>query len=119
MTDDDRIGRMSARNLTRTRKAVEAVESAVFGIPQSSGGGASVQFIVRAKVTTAIPTGTFEAPSSSGKAQIYRFNGTAWVASGDPVVVWNQNTGSTIPVGRAVMLAWIAGKWWLLTGSCG
>lgn len=74
--------------------------------------------VVRAKVTAAIPAGTFAAPSSGGLAQIHRFDGAAWAASGDPVVVWNQNTGATIPVDRAVMLAWIAGQYWLLTGSC-
>jgi len=76
--------------------------------------------IVRAKVTTAIPSGTFASPSSDGEAQIHHKDATgAWAASGDPVKVWNDNPlDNPIPVGRTIKLGWIDGEWWAVSGAC-
>lgn len=76
--------------------------------------------IVRAKVSTAIPSGTFDSPSSAGRAQIYHKNAAgAWVASGDPVKVFNDNPlTAALPVNRTIKLGWIAGDWWLVSASC-
>ena len=74
--------------------------------------------IQRAKVTTAIPTGTFASPSSSGQAQIYYFNGSSWDA-GPTVAVFNDHTlPSSIAVDKAVKLAWIAGMYFLVAADC-
>lgn len=76
--------------------------------------------IVRAKVTTAIPTGTFGNPSYDGRAQIYHKNAVGdWAVSGDPVKVSNDNVlTASIPVGRTIKLGWIGGEWWLISASC-
>ncbi|WP_165068257.1 hypothetical protein [Paludisphaera rhizosphaerae] len=75
--------------------------------------------IVRAQVTTAIPTGSFASPSSSGRAKIAYLIAGVWTLETDPVEVWNDKTlASSIPVGRAVNLAWICGQWWLNIISC-
>lgn len=74
---------------------------------------------VRAQVTTAIPTGTFASPSTTGAAKIaYLINGT-WTLESAAVQVFNDNVlSASIPVGRTVKLAWICGQWWLLSASC-
>lgn len=76
--------------------------------------------MARAKCTTAIPTGTFDSPSSTGEAQIYRKDSAGdWVASGDPVQVWCQHTMDTsVPVDGTIHIAKIGGDWWLITRDC-
>lgn len=76
--------------------------------------------VVRAVVTTAIPTGTFSSPSTAGRAQIYYKDPTgAWAASGAPVVVNNQHTlSSSIAVGKPVHMAWCDGDWFVITADC-
>jgi hypothetical protein len=75
--------------------------------------------ILRAKVTTAISSGTFDSPSSDGEVQIYHLNRSTdtWEASGDPAQVWNQY-GESVAVGTAVFVSWISGQWWLNNASC-
>lgn len=81
---------------------------------EDSGG------LARAKCTTAIPTGTFDSPSGSGEAQIYRKDSAGdWVASGDPVQVWCQHAMDTsVPVDGTIHIAKIGGDWWLITRDC-
>lgn len=120
-SDERRPGRISVRGARRTLRAVERVEnSSIGGVGASQAGNPWTYGTSRAKVTTAIPTGTFDSPSSSGRAQIYRKDSTgAWVAFGDPVVVWNQNVlTASLPVNRAIFLDWIGGTWWVTSGSC-
>lgn len=76
--------------------------------------------VVRAKVTTAIPTGTLTTPSTAGRAQIYAKDYTgAWVATGSPVVVDNDHTlTASIAVNKVVKLAWCAGDWFLIAADC-
>lgn len=77
--------------------------------------------VVRAKVTTAIPTGTFDAPSDAGEAQIYHKNPTTreWEAWRDPVKVMNDHTlSASIAINKVVKLAWIDGDWWLVAADC-
>jgi hypothetical protein len=75
--------------------------------------------VLRAKCTTAIPTGTFSSPSSSGEVQVYHLNRLTdtWEASGDPVQCWNQY-GESVAVDAAVFVAWISGQLWLNNASC-
>jgi len=73
----------------------------------------------RGKVTTAIPSGTFDSPSETGEVQIYHKDATgAWRPRGDPVKVFNQFKGDPVSVGVAVLLGWIAGDWWLVAADC-
>jgi hypothetical protein len=117
--DRNAVGRMSRRNLDRTRRVVEAVEASSFLGGRAAYAEPPVQFVERAKVTTAIPTGTWSAPSSAGRVQLYRFNGSAWVTFGDPVKVLNDFTMSaSLPVDRVCKVARIAGEWWLVSASC-
>jgi len=106
----------------RIRRACERIEGTppgrAFGdasraIPWNPG-------IQRAKVTTAISTGTFASPSSDGRVQLYVKNAAgSWEASGDPVEVLNDNPlDSSIPVGRTIKVGWIAGEWWVVSGAC-
>lgn len=121
-SDRDATGRMSRRNVHRTRRAVQAVEASPLGGGASPPEGARpfTYGVVRARVTTAVPGGTWDSPSSSGRAQIRRKNPSgSWANFGDPVKVWNDNAmPSSLPVGRVVKLAWIAGDWWLVSASC-
>jgi hypothetical protein len=111
----------SIEGVRRARWVVEHVERTSLGgaadsrrpVPHHPG-------IVRARVTTAIPTGTWDSPSSAGRAQIrHKDLSGAWVDSGDPVVVWNDYTmPSSLPINRVVKIAWIGGEWWLVSASC-
>jgi len=76
--------------------------------------------VVRAVVTTAIPSGSFASPSTAGRAQIHHKNAAgAWAASGDPVPVHNDNAlSASLPIGRTIKLGWIGGDWWLISASC-
>lgn len=75
--------------------------------------------IVRAKVTTAIPGGTFTSPSTAGRAQIQHKNSAGqWADVGDPVEVRNQFGGGSIAAGAGVLLAWIGGEWFVVAADC-
>lgn len=75
--------------------------------------------IARAKATETIPGGTFTTPSSSGEAQIYRKDsGGGWVASGEPVTVWNDHRVTSIPAGSTLKIVLIDGDWYLLAADC-
>jgi len=117
-----RPGLMSVRGVMRTKRVVERVESMSIGGGPRPGNRSTpwTYGVVRAKVTTAVPTGSWDSPSSAGRAQIYHKDSTgAWVASGDPVELWNDFTlTASIPVGRVVRIGWIGGEWWLVSGSC-
>lgn len=75
--------------------------------------------VQRARVTTAIPTGTEASPSSAGKVRLkVRDSAGAW-GDGEEVQVYNDFTmPSSLPVNRMVKVAWIAGQWWLVSASC-
>lgn len=105
----------------KIKRAVQRINATPRGAPPAPSRAAPWTYgIVRAKVTTAIPSGTFESPSSSGRIQIHHKNSAgAWVASGDPVQIFNDNPlPSPIPVGRTVKPGWIGGEWWLVSGAC-
>ncbi len=106
-----RIARATIRNELEVRRST--VRPSKPSTPWNPG-------VARAKVTTAIPTGTFDAPSSSGRAQIYHKDSTgSWRPSADPVKVFNDNPlDAPIPVGRTIKLGWIGGEWWAVSGAC-
>lgn len=119
--DRNVLGRMSRHAVNRTAKVVDAVESNAVAASRGmkAGGQPWTYGVVRARVTTAIPAGTWTSPSSSGKAQIRHKNASgAWVDSGDPVTVYNDHTfcsgTSSIAVNKVVKLGWIGGDWWLV-----
>ncbi len=118
--DDARPVNFSAGSARRIARVVRDFEGPGGGGPgartPSAGWNPGVQ---RAVVTTAIPTGTMASPSSSGRVTLWAKTGGTWGAAETDVTVWNHNTmPSSIPVGRAVTVCWIAGEWWLNTGSC-
>lgn len=83
-------------------------------VPEGAGG------LAGASCTVEIPTGTLTAPSSSGRAQIYREadDGT-WEPSGDPVEVWCRHTMDTpVPVGGTIQIGVMDGRWWLMSRDC-
>jgi hypothetical protein len=119
--DDQRPVAITAAQGRRIASAVRAVEA---GTPRPSGGRVVASNwnpgVVRAKVTTAIPTGTLTTPSTTGRAQIYHKDASgAWAASGSPVVVVNDHTlAASIAVNKVVKLAWIDGDWYLIAADC-
>jgi len=76
--------------------------------------------VMRAKVTTAIPTGTWASPGM-GQVQIFVLDriANAWVESGDPVDCYNQFAlDADVSVDTACFVAWISGQWWLQNADC-
>jgi hypothetical protein len=111
-----------------SKSASKRIVTAVLKIERMSDGDANARNrssgyaaqIARAQVTTAIPTGTWASPSSTGRAQI-RVKDAAgtWVDDGSPVVVWNDHTiSASVAVAKVVKLALIAGEYWLTAADC-
>lgn len=109
--------------LTRgtVRKLKRLVEGQGSSVPayRQSGAAPWTYGIVRARVTTAIPAGSWDSPSSSGRAQIRHKDATgAWVNSGDPVKVFNDHPlcpgTTTVAVNTVIKLGWTNGEWWLI-----
>lgn len=117
---DDQPVQFDGKTVRRIIAAVRWVEAQVRGSSASRRASPWTYSIVRARVTTAIPTGTFDVPSSSGRAQVVHPDASgAWVASGSPVVVWNDHTvTASVAANKAVKLAWIGGGWWLVAADC-
>lgn len=118
--DDKRPIAINAAQGKRIVKAVKAVEAGYTPKPRANRASNWNPGVARAKVTTAIPTGTFDAPSSDGRAQIYHKDHTdSWVVSGDPVKVLNDHTlTASVAIGKVVKLAWIDGDWYLVAMDC-
>lgn len=117
----EKLHGLTADSVKRVRRVCERVEGTPPGrtFGDASGGRFWNPGIQRAKVTTAISAGTFGSPSNDGRAQIYHLDSTgAWLVSGDPVEVFNQFKGTPISVGVAILLAWIAGQWWVVAADC-
>ena len=108
----------SAKRLRRTCERVEGTPSRSFGEPARAA--VWTPGILRAKVTTTIPGGTFASPSTSGKVEIYELDhDDEWVpVPGDPVGVRNQFGGGDIDVGDGVLVAWIAGQLFVVSADC-
>jgi len=112
---------ITADQSKRIRRVCERVEGTPPG--RTFGDGSGGRFwnpgVVRAKVTAAIPSGTFDAPSTGGEVQIYEKDAAGgWVAGGDPVVVLNQFGGGPVAVGAGVLVAWIGGEWFVVAADC-
>jgi hypothetical protein len=117
----DRPVGFTPRGARRIAEATQRVLSTPWsGDPRRGRSNTWNPGIARGKVTTAIPTGTVAAPSSSGRAQLYAKDSTgAWVEWGGPVVVYNDHTlTASVAVNKAVKLAWIAGDWWVVSADC-
>jgi len=113
---------VTADQAKRIRRTCERVEGTPPGRTFGTASNAKPwqPGIVRAKVTTTIPGGTFASPSDTGEAQIYEKNAAgAWVASpDDPVQVFNQFGGGDIDVDAGVLITWIAGDWFVVAADC-
>ena len=107
-----------AKRIRRTCERVEGTPGRSLG--DSAARPAWTPGILRAKVTTKIPGGTFASPSSAGKVQIYELDhNDEWVPSpGDPVEVRNQFGGGSIAVDDGVLVAWIAGQLFVIAADC-
>lgn len=103
--------------LRRRLTAAEQLARQLAGLVPPTAG--TPETVVRAKVTTAIPTGTLAAPSSAGRALIRRKVGGTWTEDSASVVVWNDNVlTASLPLNRTIKLGRIGDEWWLLTASC-
>lgn len=116
-------GRPVAFSPGAARKIEKAVNR-VLSTPRSNErrparGGVWTYGIVRARVTTTITEGTFHAPGS-GEARLYfPDDDGVWRPSGDPVEVKNQFQGGDIEVPDSILIAWIAGQWFVVAANCG
>jgi hypothetical protein len=89
--------------------------------PRLQPGGS----ILRATVTTAIPTGTIGTPSTTGQVTLYHWDPDAATSaiSTDPSEVnmrcCNDHTlSASVPGGTTVKVAWIDGDLWLVASDC-
>lgn len=108
--------------MRENRHRHEELQLVVDQIPDFSGGQGSSD-IVRAVVTTAIPTGTIGSPSTAGRAQVYQWDSDAGTSStdseADPVRVCNDHTlSASIGTGKCIKIAFIDGDYWLIAADC-
>jgi hypothetical protein len=114
----------AARRISKAALRVE--RSRIGDAPEKpSRGAGGVVPCLRAQVTVAIPTGTIDAPSTSGAADIYRWDpeGDGSTPDDSPdwqgVQVCNDHTlSASIAVGKAIKVCWIDGDWWLISADC-
>lgn len=120
MANEDEGVLISRGGARRIKRVVDRFDgSPPAGRPGPSGSAPYNPGIQRARVTTAIPTGTESAPSSGGKVRLKVKNASGTWGDGEEVQVFNDFTFSpSIPVGRMVKVGWIAGGWWLVSASC-
>jgi hypothetical protein len=119
--DARKVGSISVDGVNRTHRVVEQVERSVLG-----GGGPArrpetwTPGILRARVSTAIPGGTWDAPSSAGRVVLLAKGAAGWEESDrGPIQVYNDHDfASPVAVGKAVKVAWIAGELWLIQADC-
>lgn len=114
---------LSPNAFRRLRRVVDKVDRSPWsGDPRNGPATPINPGVMRARVTTAIPSGTWSAPSSSGAVQIYHkeFDSGEWVATGDPVPCLNdQDAGSSgVAVDTTCKVAWISGDIWLIQADC-
>jgi hypothetical protein len=81
--------------------------------------------VLRAVVTTAIPTGTSSVPSTAGKCTLQRWDPVAATSSAEThadftaVRCCNDHTlSASIAVGKCIKVAWIDGDLWLISADC-
>lgn len=117
---DDQGVLLSRGSVARIKRVVDRFEGP--SPPTGSAVGATPGWnpgIQRAKVTTAVPTGTIASPSSTGKVKIQVKGADGSWADGPEVTCYNDmSMSASLPVGRAVKVAWIAGDYWLVSASC-
>lgn len=119
--NDDQGVLLSRGSVRRIKRVVDRFDGA--GSSPPAGGGGLAQGwnpgVQRARVTTAIPTGTLGSPSSAGKVKLLQKNAAGTWVDGPEVTVYNDMTmAASLPIGRAVKVAWIAGDYWLVSASC-
>jgi hypothetical protein len=110
---------LQLRDQARRVKAAPYFRHDTFFAPRLSQGGS----VLRAVVTTAIPSGTISAPSTTGAATVHRWiNGADVAETNAPWVdlqIYNDHSlGSSIAVGKTIKITWIDGFWWLLQADC-
>lgn len=94
----------------RIGRAVKKVEAQYGRPPDQRSGHYLVPFlpIQPAAVTTAIPTGTLAAPSTSGRVTIYRDDDAGGLVAAETGQQCNNvhTLGASIAVGKTVQVAW-------------
>jgi hypothetical protein len=109
----------------RVARAVKRVEAA-WVVPPDQRDGRPRPWqpgVLAAVVTTAIPTGTTDSPSTTGAADIHRWDGTTSAVDPDPTMqgvrICNRFTlSASIAVGKAIAVAWMDGDYFLIAADC-
>jgi hypothetical protein len=106
----------------RVGRAVKRVEATYGRPPDQRSSSYLVPFlpIQPASVTTAIPTGTLSAPSTSGRVTIYRDDdhGGLVAAETDQECRNYHTLSASIAVGKVVSCYWRANTFWLVAADC-
>ena len=105
--------------LRKQAQRLDDSEQKAKAVNPTSDPNAGTAGIFPASVTTAIPTGTLGSPSTSGRATIYRDNGSGGLTASEAGVVYNYHTlGASIAVGKTVSVYFRANVWWLVASDC-
>lgn len=107
----------------RVARAVKRIEAAHVRPPDQRAGDVRPwqPGVLRAVVTTAIPTGTAAAPSTAGRCTIYTWDPASGASSAGRTGVRVCNDmalPSSVAVGKVAKVAWIDGDLWLVSAEC-
>lgn len=112
----------SPKDARRVARTVQRVESTPWSPnAQRTPANTFAYGVLRAKCTTAIPSGTWDSPSDAGEVQVYHLNRQTdeWEASGDPQQVYNDHVfDDDVAEGTTCKVAWISGQLWLVQADC-
>lgn len=98
---------------------------AIIDLLPEIGGTPGASDIVRAVVTTAIPSGSIGSPSTSGKATIYLWDSQTATSSIstdssqiDVRICNDHSLSASVSTGKTIKAAFIDGDYWLIAADC-
>jgi len=121
------IGRFTIGAAKRVSRGIVRLERMPIATQPEEAGGRHPGAIpiVRAVVTTVIPSGTITDPSTTGRANVYRWDNEADTSSIESSADWqnirvcNDHTlPAAVPLGTVVKLGWSDGDYWLIASDC-
>lgn len=117
MADKVVLSKKTAARIARAVKRVESTEKDRTA-PRAAMSGSAPLSGIHGTVTTAIPSGSRTSPNSSGAADLYAWDGSAWTLLGTFSVVNSIPLGASIAVGKQIKVEWGGGAWHLISAEC-
>jgi predicted amidohydrolase len=103
--------------LRRLAARLRAAEEQLYQAWGSGGGGGGSGEITQAILTTNLATGTLASPAGA-MADIYNFNGSAWIIGPNEEVLNSYAMAASITSGKQITIYKKNGKWHIVQREC-